>query len=575
MKKQGIHVWFLVLAVLLGIVVGLKQPPKQVAAADNRLQSVFSIDAGRKYFSVDQLETIIDRAHTDGYTDVQILLGNDALRFMLDDMSLTVDGKTYTSDAVKQAVLAGNQAYYNDPNGNALTQADMDAVLKYAAARDINIIPVINSPGHMDAILTAMTKLGIKNPAFNGSKRTVDLNNDTAIAFTKALLQKYVSYFKDRVAIFNFGSDEYANDVDTGGWAKLQQTGTYRKFVAYVNDLAQMAENAGLKPMVFNDGIYYNDRTDFGTFDQNLIVSYWTAGWFGYDVAKPEFLANKGLKIMNTNDGWYWVLGRMTGNLYSYETAVASLKSKKFTDVPGASSTVPIIGSVQAVWADNPSAKLDMPALLKLMDQFSTTYTAYMPRPADYSKVDAAIATVPRQLSQYTDASLAKLEAALNAVIRGKKANEQTTVDGYAQAITAVVKGLQLRGADYSQVDAAIATAKKLDRQHYQDFAAVDAAIAAVKRGLDITQQNKVDAMANAIQAAIKGLALKPTPPKAPTSSTPEPAPKPTAAAPAKETNKQPPLPGTAEATTPALMLAGASLLASMGLLYWRRRMTD
>lgn len=575
MKKQGIHVWLLALAVLLGIAVGLKQPPKQVAAADNRLQSVFSIDAGRKYFSVDQLETIIDRAHTDGYTDVQILLGNDALRFMLDDMSLTVDGKTYTSDAVKQAVLAGNQAYYNDPNGNALTQADMDAVLKYAAERDINIIPVINSPRHMDAILTAMTKLGINNPAFNGSKRTVDLNNDTAIAFTKALLQKYVSYFKDRVTIFNFGSDEYANDVDTGGWAKLQQTGTYRKFVAYVNDLAQMAENAGLKPMVFNDGIYYNDRTDFGTFDQNLIVSYWTAGWFGYDVAKPEFLANKGLKIMNTNDGWYWVLGRMTGNLYSYETAVASLKSKKFTDVPGASSTVPIIGSVQAVWADNPSAKLDMPALLKLMDQFSTTYTAYMPRPADYSKVDAAIATVPRQLSQYTDASLAKLEAALNAVIRGKKANEQATVDGYAQAITAAVKGLQLRGADYSQVDAAIATAKKLDRQHYQDFAAVDAAIAAVKRGLDITQQSKVDAMATAIQTAIKGLALKPTPPKAPTPTTPEPAPKPTAAAPSKETNKQPPLPSTAEATTPALMLAGASLLASMGLLYWRRRETD
>lgn len=575
MKKQGIHLWLLALAVLLGIAVGLKQPPKQVAAADNRLQSVFSIDAARKYFSVDQLETIIDRAHTDGYTDVQILLGNDALRFMLDDMSLTVDGKTYASDAVKQAVLAGNQTYYNDPNGNALTQADMDAVLKYAAARDINIIPVINSPGHMDAILTAMTKLGIKNPAFNGSKRTVDLNNDTAIAFTKALLQKYVSYFKDHATIFNFGSDEYANDVDTGGWAKLQQTGTYRKFVAYVNDLAQMAENAGLKPMVFNDGIYYNDRTDFGTFDQNLIVSYWTAGWFGYDVAKPEFLANKGLKIMNTNDGWYWVLGRMTGNLYSYETAVASLKSKKFTDVPGASSTVPIIGSVQAVWADNPSAQLDMPALLKLMDQFSTAYTAYMPRPADYSKVDAAIATVPRQLSQYTDASLAKLEAALNAVIRGKKANEQTTVDGYAQAITAAVKGLQLRGADYSQVDAAIATAKKLDRQHYQDFAAVDAAIAAVKRGLDITQQSKVDAMANAIQTAIKGLALKPTPPKAPTPSTPEPAPKPTAVAPAKETNKQPPLPSTAEATTPALMLVGASLLISMGLLYWRRRETD
>ncbi len=52
---------------------------------------------------------------------------------------------------------------------------------------------------------------------------------------------------------------------------------------------------------------------------------------------------------MNTNDGWYWVLGRVDGDLYSYKTALASLASKKFTDVPGASSAVPIIGSV---WAD-------------------------------------------------------------------------------------------------------------------------------------------------------------------------------------------------------------------------------
>ena len=101
---------------------------------------------------------------------------------------------------------------------------------------------------------------------------------------------------------------------------------------------------------------------------------------------------------MNTNDGWYWVLGRVDGDLYSYKTALASLASKKFTDVPGASSAVPIIGSMQAVWADDPSAQLDMPALLKLMDQCSTAYAPYLVRPADYSKVDAAIAAVPRNL---------------------------------------------------------------------------------------------------------------------------------------------------------------------------------
>lgn len=51
------------------------------AMEDKQLKSIFSIDAGRKYFSEDQLKSIIDKAYKNGYTDVQILLGNDALRF--------------------------------------------------------------------------------------------------------------------------------------------------------------------------------------------------------------------------------------------------------------------------------------------------------------------------------------------------------------------------------------------------------------------------------------------------------------------------------------------------------------
>ena len=75
------------------------------AAENENLKSVFSIDAGRKYFSTEQLKTIIERAYKNGYTDVQILLGNDALRFFLDDMSLEVNGKQYDSNAVKECTL--------------------------------------------------------------------------------------------------------------------------------------------------------------------------------------------------------------------------------------------------------------------------------------------------------------------------------------------------------------------------------------------------------------------------------------------------------------------------------------
>ena len=42
-----------------------------------------SIDAGRKYFSPDQLKEIIDKAKHYGYTDLHLLVGNDGMRFML------------------------------------------------------------------------------------------------------------------------------------------------------------------------------------------------------------------------------------------------------------------------------------------------------------------------------------------------------------------------------------------------------------------------------------------------------------------------------------------------------------
>ena len=487
-----------------------------VKAAENQnLKSVFSIDAGRKYFSTEQLKTIIERAYKNGYTDVQILLGNDALRFFLDDMSLEVNGKQYDSNAVKEALTKGNQSYYNDPNGNALTQAEMDEILAYAAERGMNIIPVINSPGHMDSILAAMETLGIQNPQFDGSVRTVDLDNEEAVAFTKALVKKYAEYFGSKsVEIFNLGCDEYANDKNTGGWANLQKSGLYKKFVAYVNDLSAIVKAAGMKPMCFNDGIYYNSNEKFGTFDKDLIISYWTSGWWGYDVAKPSFFAERGHKILNTNDGWYWVIGNYDksehGNGYTYDSAVNGIKGKDFTSVTGAKpeDNLDLIGSMQAVWCDYPEEVYEEDVVLSLMDLFSETHSNYLIRPADYTKVDEAISKIPTDLSVYTDESVKVLNDATAAVIRNKRVTEQAVVDGYADAINKAVEGLVFKAADYSKVDQAIEKANALNKKDYKNFELVEKAINAVERGLDIRSQDKVDAMAAAIEEAIANLEL-------------------------------------------------------------------
>ena len=354
-----------VLSLILAVVMAVSLLPISVFASGNSKASttastdefvrIFHLDCGRKYFSVDQIKDLIDAASASNYTHVELAIGNDALRFLLNDMSVTVNGTTYSSDDVKTGIQQGNKNYYN---AGELTQTEMDTIISYAKGKNISIIPLLNSPGHMDAIIDCMESLGMKSVAYNNSKRTISLTNTDATAFTKALIEKYVKYFASKgCKYFNMGADEYANDV-SNGFAELINNDTYGNFVTYVNEVAGIIETAGMTPIAFNDGIYYNYNTNFGTFDENIVISYWTSGWGGYSPASASFLANKGHKIINTNDAWYYVLGRAAGNTsgYTIATAQSGVKSVDVTTVPGGTISNPS-GCMLAFWCDSPSAQ--------------------------------------------------------------------------------------------------------------------------------------------------------------------------------------------------------------------------
>ena len=436
-------------------------------------KKIVSIDAGRKYFSPDQLKEIIDKAKHYGYTDLHLLVGNDGLRFMLDDMSLTVGDKTYASDDVKRAVENGTNAYYNDPNGNHLTESQMTDLINYAKDKGIGLIPTVNSPGHMDAILNAMKELGIEKPNFNyfgkESARTVDLDNEKAVAFTKALIDKYAGYFAGKSEIFNIGLDEYANDAtDAKGWSVLQaykwypEDGFpdkgYDKFIAYANDLARIVKSHGLKPMAFNDGIYYNSDTSFGTFDKDIIVSMWTGGWGGYDVASSKLLVEKGHEILNTNDAWYYVLGRNADGQgwYNLDQGLNGIKSTPITSVPKTEGAdVPIIGGMVAAWADTPSARYSPSRLFKLMRQFANSNAEYFA--ADYESAEQALKEVPTDLTRYTEESIAAVKEAEKA-IRSLDSNlsraQQDTIDQAIAKLQEAVSNLTFTPEAQKEEDA-------------------------------------------------------------------------------------------------------------------------
>ena len=129
-------------------------------------------------------------------------------------------------------------------------------------------------------------------------------------------------------------------------------------------------------------------------------------------------------------------------------------------------------------------------------------------KPADYSAVDAAIAKAKAlNKDEYEDFSA--VDAAVNAVVRGKTLKEQADVDAMAKAIEDAIAALQYKGADYRAVDAAIAKAKALNRDEYKDFSAVETAVRAVVRGKPLSEQAAVDAMAKAIEDAITALQYK------------------------------------------------------------------
>lgn len=338
-------------------------PTAAFAAGSGDYMKIAMLDSGRKYFTPDWVKSFIYEAKADGYTHVMLAVGNDGMRFLLDDMSITVNGTAYASADVSAAVHAGNTAYTSASSGE-WTESEMNEIFAAANAAGIEIIPLLNSPGHMDAILQAASSLTGTTCSYNGSSRTIDVTNSTAVAFTQAFIQKYIDYFAAKgCKYFNFGADEYANDRYTSGsmgFGSLQSSGKYGYFIKYVNELSAMVKSAGMTPIAFNDGIEFANRTSAAvgsttyTFDKDIVVCYWSSGWSGYSPRSASNLASDGFRIINTTGDFYYVLGK-NDNFDSGYTYASNWSNYK---VCGSTlSTSSVIGGMFCMWSDYPGAE--------------------------------------------------------------------------------------------------------------------------------------------------------------------------------------------------------------------------
>lgn len=131
-------------------------------------------------------------------------------------------------------------------------------------------------------------------------------------------------------------------------------------------------------------------------------------------------------------------------------------------------------------------------------------------KPADYSRVNEQINTVPEHLEYYTDETVNALNKILNGIDYGLDITKQEVVDSYAEQLQNAISALEYKSADYAEYDKAVAKAKGLDKEKYVDFSQVEKELAVDVGGRNITQQEEVDLQTKAILAAIDALEEKP-----------------------------------------------------------------
>lgn len=362
------------------------------ATTDN-YDRILHLDCGRKYFTKDWIIALMTEAKAAGYNQVQLAFGNKGLRFLLKDMSVL----SYTDKQVRDAIQKGNKAYFDAGTANELTQADMDDILAAAAALELDVIPLFNTPFHMEAVITAMEELEITDSYFTKVDGTpergcLNLSTEDAVNFVKALMQKYVNYFSGKSCkYFSFGADEY-----TGGWNDT--------FYSYAGEIASMIKTVGMTPRVFNDSYRSGSTTYINGVDQ---VCYWYTGYSGNMYSSAATLKRAGKQLINTNKDYYYVVSKNQITQWNspeiqyvfsgpYDEATWINKANQFNRDTFNNwawinnTSVSSDGSMFCIWCDNPGAK-DETQIAKETRMILRVMAARMQNSYDYQGADVLV----------------------------------------------------------------------------------------------------------------------------------------------------------------------------------------
>ena len=329
-------------------------------------ECVFMLDCARKYFTPAWIKKLIDEINAAGFTAINI--------HFAEDMAIRLESKKYPWLAGGDHTLCSFGKQYGCPENDSdyISQAEMADIVRYAQSRGLDVIPSLDSPGHMTyAVKKYMKENGVDIGNYfhkhgkvalirsagensegesSGYSRGIDISNPEAVAFVKDLYREYGAFFRELgCTSFDIGGDELLGWGDEGSidksvpkWCNLDHwqehaqkiTGNpeavaYDAFILYMNDIADLLYEMGYTSVrMWNDDVYRHIDTawrEATQLNKSIDIQFWSPHTNGGE-STAKFYIDRGHNVYNFARAYTYYTMYPNGRKPSYVTPEAIIK---------------------------------------------------------------------------------------------------------------------------------------------------------------------------------------------------------------------------------------------------------
>ncbi|MFF7308539.1 family 20 glycosylhydrolase [Streptomyces sp. NPDC008137] len=249
-----------------------------------------------------------------------------------------------------------------------LTKAQVRKIVDLAESRHITVVPEIDSPGHLGAVIDAHPDLQLRTAQGSAVQGAIDISKAESADIVDDLLNEYADLFPGKP--WHLGADEYQALVRSDPEAAFPQLAAAARekygsgatvadlTTGWLNDRAATVREHQRVPRAWNDGFFRGGSVQA---DKDIQVAYWTGKEIG--AREPLEYLEAGRKVINYNDEFlYYVLGEPQTFVYPTGQRIyeqwTPLVLRGTTAVPERYNAQ-ILGGSFAVWCDLANAQTE------------------------------------------------------------------------------------------------------------------------------------------------------------------------------------------------------------------------